>query len=185
VSFRTSGYSSGTARGLWKCRPRYGRKAVAANPNGELRGQLVESTNSEPTVVCPLAGTVECTSHDDTDVEFTATVADVDGDESAVVLTIDGVAQPEIVIPAASTGGTTRILSVTLNEPAGRKGEDWVIVDEDTVKLRASRLGSGTGRVYTKPVEATGESGNTSTDTTEVRVPKSRGNGQGNGNGNG
>ena len=97
-------------------------------------------------------------------------MAKVDGDESAVVWTIAGVAQPGIVIPAASTGGTLRILSVTSNEPAGRKGEDWVIVDEDTVKLRASRSGSGTGRVYTITVEATDESGNTSTKRSEKRA---------------
>ena len=232
---------------------------TAANPNGEIRGQLVESSNSEPTVVCPEETTVECTSHDDTEVELTATVADVDGDELTVVWTIDGEAQPEIVIPAAASGGTsvdvpftttldlgehtvsvavsdgtavtvscdttitvedtvapeitsvtpsvttlwppnnklrtvtidveaedacgevtTKILSVTSSEAAGKKGDDWVIVDEDTVKLRAARAGGGSGRVYTITVEATDESGNTSTATTEVTVPKAGGNGKGN-----
>lgn len=225
---------------------------TAANANGEIRGQLIESTNAEPTVVCPLAGAVECTSHDDTEVELTATVADTDGDELTVVWTIDGTAQPEIVIPAAASGGTSvevpftatlglgehtvsvavtdgnsvavscettvtvedtvapEITSVeaspaTLWPPNGKMktvnvsveaedacGEvtskitsvsssdggaaDYVIVDDDTVKLRARRAGN-TVRTYTITVEASDESGNTSTDTVEVIVPKSQGHG--------
>ena len=227
---------------------------TAANPNGEIRGQLVEDTESAPTVTCAEPAEVECTSHDDTEVELFATVEDLDGDELTVVWTIDGVAQPEIVVPAgdgttseevsftASLGlgehtvsvavsdgtsvtascettvtvedttdpvitevttnpktlwppnhklrdvtvnveaedacgeVTTKILSVTSNE----EGEgDWVIVDDDTVKLRAERLGKGSGRVYTITVEATDESGNTTTETTEVTVAKSQGRGRG------
>lgn len=227
---------------------------TAANPNGEIRGQLVEDTESAPTVTCAEPSEVECTSHDDTEVELFATVEDLDGDELTVVWTIDGVAQPEIVVPAgdettseevsftASLGlgehtisvavsdgtsvtascettvtvadttdpvitevttnpktlwppnhklrdvtvnveaedacgeVTTKILSVTSNE----EGEgDWVIVDDDTVKLRSERLGKGSGRVYTITVEATDEAGNTTTETTEVTVPKSQGRGRG------
>jgi hypothetical protein len=74
---------------------------------------------------------------------------------------------------------TTKILSVSSNEEVGKKGPDWVIVDDDTVKLRAERLGKGSGRVYTITVEATDESGNTTTETTEVTVAKSQGKGRG------
>lgn len=229
---------------------------TAANANGEIRAQLVESTNDAPTVVCPEPSELECTSHDDTEVELFATVGDADGDELTVVWTIDGVAQPEIVVPAgagptseevsitttlglgehtvsvAVSDGTavtascettvtvedttdpeitevtaspkllwppnhklrtvtvnveaedacgevtTKILSVSSNEETGG-ATDWVIVDEDTVKLRSEREGKGSGRVYTITVEATDEAGNTSTETTEVTVPKSQGRGHG------
>jgi hypothetical protein len=224
---------------------------TAANVNGELRAQLVESTNAEPTIVCPEPSEVECSSHEDTEVELFATVGDEDGDELTVVWTIDGVAQPEVVVPAgtgptseevsftttlglgehtvsvAVSDGTavavscettvtvedttdpeitevtaspktlwppnhklrsvtvnveaedacgevtTKILSVSSNEEGG--DDDWVIVDDDTVKLRAEREGKGSGRVYTITVEATDEAGNTATETTEVTVPKSQG----------
>lgn len=226
---------------------------TAANPNGELRAQLVESTSGAPTVVCPEPAEVECTSHEDTEVELFATVGDEDGDELTVVWRIDGEAQPEIVVPAgdgptseevsfitnldlgehtvsvAVSDGTsvtascettvtvedttapeitevttnpktlwppnhklrdvtvnveaedacgevtTKILSVTSNEG---DEDDWEIVDEDTVKLRAERQGKGSGRVYTITVEATDEAGNTATETTEVTVAKSKGKGR-------
>jgi hypothetical protein len=228
---------------------------TAANVNGEIRAQLVEATNAAPTVICPEPSEVECTSHDDTEVELFATVGDVDGDELTVVWTIDGEAQPEVVVPAgdgpsseelsitttlalgehtvsvAVSDGTsvtascettvtvedttdpvitsvttnpkslwppnhklrevtvnveaedacgevtTKILSVSSNEEGG--DDDWVIVDDDTVKLRSERLGKGSGRVYTITVEATDESGNTATETTEVTVAKSQGRGHG------
>ena len=76
---------------------------TTANPNGEIRGQLVESGNA-PTVTCPEAGEVECESHDDTPVELVASVEDADGDALMVVWTIDGEDQAPITVPS---GGTT------------------------------------------------------------------------------
>jgi hypothetical protein len=66
---------------------------------------------------------------------------------------------------------TTEIISVTSSDGGSA---DFVIVDEDTVQLRAKRSGK-TGRTYTITVEATDESGNSTTDTVEVTVPKSQG----------
>jgi hypothetical protein len=235
---------------------------TAANPNGEIRAQLVESTNNAPTIECPVPASVECTSHDDNEVDLFVDVADEDGDELMVVWTIDGVAQDPVVVPAkdgpiaqevsftanldlgahtvsvAVSDGksvavscqttvtvedstdpvitkvtaspqtlwppnnqlrdvniavkaedacgevTTKILSVTSNEDTGGE-DDWVIVDEDTVQLRAQRLGKNKGRVYTITVEATDEAGNTATKTTKVTVAKSRGIGHGQGPGHG
>ena len=77
---------------------------TAANANGEIRAQLVPSTG-QPTVTCPEAGEIECTSHDDTAVELVANVADSNGDALVVVWTIDGQAQPAINVP--SGGATT------------------------------------------------------------------------------
>jgi hypothetical protein len=76
-----------------------------ANPNGEIRGQLVLATNSPPTVTCPQTSDVECTSHDGTLVNLVAAVADPDGDPLIVVWTIDGEEQPAIQVP--SGGATT------------------------------------------------------------------------------
>lgn len=231
---------------------------TAAHPGGELRGQLVQVLNSPPTLVCPEATEVECTSHDGTPVELVVDVADVDGDALSVVWTIDGVASPAIAVPSGgnSTAAsvpfnavlgmgehavsvsvsdgdaapvtceftvtvvdttapeitgvvpnpatlwppnhkmktvkvavkaedacgevTTRIIGVTSNEPVngtgdGDTGPDWNIIDDQKVQLRAERSGGGNGRVYTITVEATDEAGNSSTSTTEVKVPHSKG----------
>ncbi|WP_193214553.1 CHRD domain-containing protein [Luteolibacter marinus] len=82
---------------------------TSANPDGEIRGQLVHVTNSAPTVSCPESVTLECTSHDGAPVELGVDVEDVDGDELYVVYTIDGVDQPEIVVPS---GGVTTSTTV-------------------------------------------------------------------------
>lgn len=83
---------------------------TAANVNGEIRGQLIQSTGS-PTVTCPEETTVEATSPDETPVELVARVEDAEGDSLVVVWTIDGVAQPEIEVPS---GGTTTSADVPL-----------------------------------------------------------------------
>jgi hypothetical protein len=59
---------------------------------------------------------------------------------------------------------------VSSNEPLDPDG-DWVITGNLTLNLRAERLGTGTGRVYTISVQCTDPSGNSSTKTTTVTVP--------------
>jgi len=73
------------------------------------------------------------------------------------------------------------ITDVTCNEPDDIKGggdgntkNDIVIVDDQTVKLRAERQGGGDGRVYTITLSATDGSGNTTQATCEVIVPQNR-----------
>ncbi|HEY1122755.1 MAG TPA: CHRD domain-containing protein [Haloferula sp.] len=77
---------------------------TAANTAGEIRAQLIQSTNSSPTVTCPENAQIECEDHE-TPVELVAHVADSDGDPLLVVWTIDGVAKPSISVP--SGGATT------------------------------------------------------------------------------
>ncbi|MBM4039546.1 MAG: HYR domain-containing protein [Planctomycetes bacterium] len=69
-----------------------------------------------------------------------------------------------------------RIVSVSCNElvlhPGGKKGQaDWVITGDHTVDLRAKRLGTAPGRIYTIHVEARDASGNVAAATVTVRVP--------------
>lgn len=66
-------------------------------------------------------------------------------------------------------------LSVSSNESANGKGDgntsnDWEVVNDHHVKLRAERSGTGEGRVYTIAVKATDDYGNTTTQTVTVSV---------------
>jgi len=70
------------------------------------------------------------------------------------------------------------ITSVSSDEPEDAKGggdgktkDDIVIVDSQTVKLRAERKGGGNGRVYTINFKVTDASGNTATGSCKVSVP--------------
>ena len=70
------------------------------------------------------------------------------------------------------------ITSVSSDEPEDVKGggdgntlDDIVIVDEQTVDLRAERQGSGNGRVYTINFKVTDKSENTATGSFQVSVP--------------
>jgi membrane-bound inhibitor of C-type lysozyme len=77
-------------------------------------------------------------------------------------------------------GSVTTVLSVTsnedqLNDPEeDETGSDYQVIDNHTVKLRASRSGSGNGRIYTITITATDPSGNVSTKTLTVLVPHDR-----------
>ena len=71
----------------------------------------------------------------------------------------------------------TRILSVTSNEPEngtgdGDVGPDIQVTGPVTVRLRAERAGTGTGRIYTLVVETKDPLGNKRIDTLTVTVPK-------------
>ena len=69
---------------------------------------------------------------------------------------------------------TTQIVAVSCNEPAAG---DWQITGPMTLLLRATRLGSGNGRVYTNTVQATDSSGNSAVRSVSVSVPHDKGHG--------
>jgi HYR domain/WD40-like Beta Propeller Repeat len=64
------------------------------------------------------------------------------------------------------------VVRVTSDESVkGKKSEDMVIVDGQTVQLRADRDGSGDGRVYTIFANVTDDDGNTAEVSCKVQVP--------------
>lgn len=70
------------------------------------------------------------------------------------------------------------LLSATSNEADNGAGDgdttaDIVIVDDDTVRLRAERAGNGSGRTYTLTYEARDFAGNSRRESVEVFVPHS------------
>lgn len=89
-----------------------------------------------------------------------------------------------VAVNAVVTGNcgpaTWKIIGVQSNEPVhgsggGNRSSDWQILDNHTVALRAERLGTGSGRIYTITIQAEDVAGNLSTATVTVTVPKSMG----------
>lgn len=81
----------------------------------------------------------------------------------------------------SSDTASVTLVSVTSNESDNGLGDgdtvnDIVIVDNDTVKLRAERSALGEGRVYTFTYLVTNTCGTTTTVTVTVTVPLSQGN---------
>ena len=68
----------------------------------------------------------------------------------------------------------------TSNEPSDPNEVDIVIAPNGsggfTVQLRAERLGTGTGRIYTLTAKATDNSGNVTSTTSTCIVPHDKGN---------
>jgi hypothetical protein len=78
--------------------------------------------------------------------------------------------------PLGECGAVTcKIISVTSNETLA--ADDVVITGDLTVKLRATRSGKGSGRVYTITVQCTGSDGSIATKTVTVTVPHDQGDG--------
>jgi len=76
----------------------------------------------------------------------------------------------------SNDGAVVSLVSVTSNEPDDGLGDgdtvnDIVIVDNDTIQLRAERSGAGTGRIYTIVYQVTNSCGASVTVTTTVTVP--------------
>lgn len=66
-----------------------------------------------------------------------------------------------------------RLTAVTSNEPGG--SSDWQLVGDLAVDLRAERLGTGGGRVYTNEVTCSDFAGLSTTGDVQVNVPDDRG----------
>jgi hypothetical protein len=80
------------------------------------------------------------------------------------------------VADAVDPSPSSRIVAVSSSEAQtglwkGDIGPDWEIPGPLTLNLRAERLGSGPGRVYTIVVESRDRFGNASTKTVNVLVP--------------
>jgi len=79
----------------------------------------------------------------------------------------------------SNDGAVVSLVSVTSNEPDNGLGDgdtanDIVIVDNDTIQLRAERSGTGDGRIYTITYQVTNSCGATVTVTSTVTVPHSQ-----------
>jgi len=85
-----------------------------------------------------------------------------------------------VSVTDADPNATVTLLSVTSNEPdsvnRGDKPNDIVIVDDFNFQLRAERLGSGDGRVYTVTYEVTDACGNSTIASATVTVPHDQSN---------
>jgi predicted extracellular nuclease len=81
---------------------------------------------------------------------------------------------------ASGDTASVTLVSATSNEPDNGLGDsdaanDILVVDNDTLQLRAERAGNGAGRIYTLTYEATNTCGATVTATATVTVPLNMG----------
>lgn len=81
---------------------------TAANPAGEIRGQLIP-VNTLPTVVCPASTNAQCAGPGGTPVTLTTEVSDADGDALTVVWTANGVAMQTNTIAAGTSTNVTAV----------------------------------------------------------------------------
>ncbi len=98
---------------------------TAANPNGEIRGQLV-ATNTPPEVTCPQDVTVECPAP----ANLTLAVSDRQGEALTVIWSVNGMSAQTNSVPAGAPGATvnvnftstlplgTNVVSVTVTDSA-------------------------------------------------------------------
>jgi len=103
---------------------------TAANPSGEIRGQLIP-IDTLPTLVCPDATNAQCAGSSGTLATLIADVSDADGDALTVVWTANGVAvQTNSIAAGTSTNVTsvpfaglfqfgTNIVSVSVSDGVG------------------------------------------------------------------
>lgn len=114
---------------------------TAANPDGEIRGQLVR-LNSAPEITGLVDATVECGEP----TTFAATVSDYDGDAVEAVWSLNGVEVETDSIPATGTPSNvnigymaelqhgTNVLTLTATDSDGNVTiVDTIITVEDTV----------------------------------------------------
>jgi predicted extracellular nuclease len=79
-----------------------------------------------------------------------------------------------------ASGSTACSVGVLSNEPDNGTGDgdtavDWMVSSATLVQLRAERMGSGSGRIYTVTVTCRDASNNVAVGRTTVTVPKSKG----------
>jgi hypothetical protein len=82
----------------------------------------------------------------------------------------------DVVVSYSTTdncSAVTSTLSISSNEPTS--AGDMIVIDNHHVRLRADRLASGNGRLYTILITATDQSGNSSQKSVTVRVPHYQG----------
>ncbi len=114
---------------------------TTANPDGEIRGQLVR-LNSAPEIAGPLDATVECGVL----TTYSATVSDYDGDAVTVVWSLNGVAVETDTIAATGQPSAVvinyqgklpdgvNLLSLTATDSKGNETSfDSIITVEDTI----------------------------------------------------
>lgn len=134
------------------------------------------------TVLCKAvdaAGNVSHGSFDVRVVDTTAPVMDVTPGTDSLWPPNGRMVPVQFSISVSDVGDATPACSITSimsNEP-GHDSGDWMFSDLNAT-LRAERLGSGTGRIYTVTVACTDSAGNQSATEVTVGVPHDLGNGR-------
>jgi HYR domain len=181
-----------------------GITAEATSPHGALVSYSVTAQDEEDGAIVPACAPASGSTFPIGTTTVTCTATDSDGQSAAAtfdvhvvdtmppaILTIS--ASPDRLWPVnrklvtvtvnvtfsddADPSATWKIVEVRFNEPV--TPDDWAIIGDHTVELRAERNGDERDRVYTIVAEVTDISGNRSQGTVTVAVPHDNASGSG------
>ena len=128
-----------------------------------------------------LAGNVESAKKTTVHIDATAPDATLAADPGTIWAPNHKLVPVQVTVEASDTGSgvaSVTLVSIESNEPAEEGTADILDADfgadDREFQLRATRLGTGDGRIYTITYTITDEAGNATTVTTEVRVPHNK-----------
>jgi hypothetical protein len=139
-------------------------------------GSVVAPGSSFPVGTTTVTATATDRAGNSTSADFTVTVLDTEAPVIGAVTTNKSTIWPpnsqmvnvRVMYSASDNCSVTTRLSVTSDEEGA---DDWTVVDEHTVELRAERAGNDGDRTYTITVTATDPAGNETTASVNVVVP--------------
>ncbi|MDB5197852.1 MAG: C-terminal target protein [Flaviaesturariibacter sp.] len=162
----------------------------AADNCGEVTVSGVRSDNQPLTAVYPKGSTTITWTATDAAGNASSCTQTIKVEDTEAPVITNAAANPSSLFPPNhkmknvtisysvndNCGWTVTSLSVSSNEPENGTGDgdtdnDWEIIDNHHVKLRAERAGWGNGRIYTITLKAVDAAGNSSEKAVTVTVP--------------
>ncbi|HJW15497.1 MAG TPA: family 10 glycosylhydrolase [Flavisolibacter sp.] len=137
-------------------------------------GSVINGAGSQMvilTVADPAGNTAACSFNVITEDHIAPVITAVNANPSVLQVPNHKMREVKLLYTTADNcGPVTSRLTVTSNEDQGGEN-DWEVLDDHRIKLRAERLGTGSGRIYTITITSTDLAGNSSSQDLQVVVP--------------
>ncbi len=137
-------------------------------------GTVLQGAGQHPitlTVADPAGNNSSCSFNVSTEDHIAPTITEVSTNPSILLVPNHKMRNVKVLYTAADNcGPVTSTLSISSNEAQGDEN-DWEVLDDHNIRLRAERLGTGNDRVYTITITNTDDAGNSTSQNIEVVVP--------------
>lgn len=137
-------------------------------------GTVLQGAGQHPitlTVADPAGNSSSCSFNVTTEDHIAPTITEVSTNPSILLVPNHKMRNVKVLYTAADNcGPVTSTLSISSNEAQGDEN-DWEVLDDHNIRLRAERLGTGNDRVYTITIASTDAAGNSTSQNIEVVVP--------------